>query len=202
MKLILYLLAIMWLSFLLQNTLHGFTEELKLDSSKVWERPYLLITSAFLHGDIVHLLYNSVGLFLFGSILLNIIGPKNFLAIYFASAIAAGICASLFYPYSLGASGAIFGLIGALAILRPFMTIYAYYLPLPMIVAAAVWTIGDLVGLLIPSNVAHAAHLAGLALGIAAGLILAGRYSEQKIKGAENAVSQAEFEEWEQKYMR
>ena len=75
-----------------------------------------LISAIFLHGDFLHLFSNMIGLLLFGVFLENNMPKMNFLIIYFVS----GLIGNLFtlillpiYSISLGASGSIFGLIGA-----------------------------------------------------------------------------------------
>ena len=88
--------------------------------------------------------------------------------IFFASGIAASLASAVFYPSSLGASGAIYGIIGALAATKPRMTVWAFGVPMPMFVASLLWLALDFGGLFYTSSVANAAHIAGLATGIAA----------------------------------
>lgn len=77
---------------------------------------YRLVTSAFLHGGIVHLLLNMYALYLFGPQLEAALGRARFIALYFLSALGGS---ALSYAFavpnqpSLGASGAVFGLLGA-----------------------------------------------------------------------------------------
>lgn len=75
-----------------------------------------LITAAFLHGGVLHLGMNMIALANVGSPVEQIYGPKRFLAIYFFAALSGTICDLLFgyTQVSLGASGAIYGLFGAL----------------------------------------------------------------------------------------
>lgn len=108
-----------------------------LFSGAVWT----LLTSMFTHFWLPHLLFNIISLFFIGNFLEKIIGRKKFLLFYLISGIFAGIFYSLlsFYfgtselgdrifvnpnTFSVGASGAIFGLVGLLAILTPFMRVY------------------------------------------------------------------------------
>ncbi|MBU4124464.1 MAG: rhomboid family intramembrane serine protease, partial [Nanoarchaeota archaeon] len=131
---------------------------------------WTLITHMFLHGSFEHLFYNMFALGLFGLILEKVIGSKKFIILYFVSGLIAALGSIMFYSASLGASGAIFGILGCLTVLRPRMTVYVSYIPLPMIIAAAVWIGGDLIGMVAPDRVAHAAHLFGMFFGIAVGL--------------------------------
>jgi membrane associated rhomboid family serine protease len=77
---------------------------------------YRLITSAFLHGGIVHLLLNMYLLYLIGPQLEGVLGRLRFTVLYFASALGGSALSYAFSPQnqpSLGASGAVFGLMGA-----------------------------------------------------------------------------------------
>jgi len=76
-----------------------------------------LLTAGFLHGSILHLLFNVYILWVIGSQLESILGKTKFIVIYFVSLIGGSIASFLFSPfgtYSIGASGAIFGLMGAM----------------------------------------------------------------------------------------
>ena len=76
---------------------------------------YRLITYGFLHGSIVHLISNMYCLYVIGSQVENNLEKKRFLIVYFVSMITGGLLSALFNDgISIGASGAIFGLLGAL----------------------------------------------------------------------------------------
>src|SRR3989344_4254295 len=148
--------AALWLSFvifiifLLQAFIEGFTDYFILDARTALFNSYTLITAIFLHSGIPHLFYNLFGLALFGSILEHIIGSKKFLILFFVSGLAASLVSIPFYARVLGASGAIFGILGMLGILRPKLTVWVYSMPMPMIMALLVWAIGDLIGYFAP----------------------------------------------------
>ncbi|HVE47342.1 MAG TPA: rhomboid family intramembrane serine protease [Acidimicrobiales bacterium] len=77
---------------------------------------YRLVTAAFLHANLLHLGLNMFGLYLFGPHLERALGWPRFLALYLVSALGAGICFFFFAAlgtFSVGASGAVFGLFGA-----------------------------------------------------------------------------------------
>jgi membrane associated rhomboid family serine protease len=77
---------------------------------------WLLFTAGFLHGSIIHLLFNVYILWVLGSQLENIVGKTKFIIIYVGSLLGGSLASYLFSPfgsYSIGASGAIFGLMGA-----------------------------------------------------------------------------------------
>ena len=122
------------LVLILQTFVGGFTNLLILDQN-AWTQPWKFITSIFLHGSLKHLIGNLFALLFFGFILEKTIGSNKFLGIYLASGILANLIAINFYPSSLGASGAIMGIIGALTILRPMMNVWAFGLIMPMFVA-------------------------------------------------------------------
>jgi rhomboid protease GluP len=74
-----------------------------------------LVTSMFLHGGIVHLALNAWALFQLGSLFELLVGSSRMLLVYFASGIAGSLASAMFTQEpSVGASGAIFGLLGAL----------------------------------------------------------------------------------------
>lgn len=87
----------------------------------IWGHQYYrILTHMFLHGGLDHIFNNMLSLLFLGSYLENLIGTKRFTAIYFFSGILAG-CTSMVYNMfqntsviSIGASGAVFGLLGAL----------------------------------------------------------------------------------------
>jgi rhomboid protease GluP len=81
---------------------------------------YRIITAMFLHGGIIHFLSNSLVLFFIGGYLERMIGPKRYVAIYMLSGIASSLFVVLFGEpnvVTIGASGAIFGVMGALFLL-------------------------------------------------------------------------------------
>ena len=198
----LYIASIIIVLFVAQQIEPSLTDNFKLVSADLAERPWTLFTSVFLHSTATHLLYNLFGLLLFGLILEQKIGTRRFLAVFAASGILASIAASLFYQSALGASGAIFGIIGALAILRPLMVVWVSYIPMPIFAAAIFWAAGDMLGFLIPSNIANAAHLAGLALGIIFGFLIRGKKPLfTKRKKQPPAVTKQELDAWEEKHM-
>lgn len=166
-----WLLGIITLAYILQQFIPGFTESFLLDSSKAFSEPWRFLTAIFMHASITHILLNGFALFLFGLLLEKEIGTKKFLLLFFATGIFANIVSVFFYNQSLGASGAIFGIMGMLAVLRPMMTVWVSYVPMPMIIAIFVWIAIDTFGILMPSNVANIAHISGALFGLLAGII-------------------------------
>lgn len=147
-----------------------FTGLFILDQSRVLFEPWRLITAVFLHGSFEHLIFNMLGLFFFAPILEEYVGSRKFLYLYFGAGLFASIVAALFYPFALGASGALFGVLGAIIVLMPTLRVYFFFvIPMPIWVAGIVWAAFDTLGLFYPSGIASAAHLAGMALGLAFG---------------------------------
>ena len=179
---------------------------LMLVSSQVMERPWTILSHIFLHTELRHLYFNMFALALFGSILEKYIGSRNFLLVFFSTGILSSVADILFYPATLGASGAVFGLLGCLAVIRPKQIVWALGVPMYITVAAVIWVLLDLAGLFYPDNVAHAAHLFGMGGGMLIGFFLRSGYGE-KGKGKpqerkpDELMSDEELEEWEKEYM-
>ena len=173
-----------------------------LVSSEVFTRPWGLVTYIFLHAGPEHLFFNLFALVLFGSILEKIIGYKKFLIVFFSAGIVSGIATVFFYNSTVGASGAIMGILGFLGAIRPKMIVPAMGIILPMVVAIALWAALDIIGIFSADHVAHWGHLGGLFFGIIVGLKLRGKYKIVKKKEEKVKISNEEFEEWERKYMQ
>ncbi len=196
--------AALWLSgtciavFILQ-AIFG-TEPFLLVNSLKWSEPWRLLTSIFAHGSPAHLLSNIFALSLFGLILEGRIGSRKFLWFFMLS----GVVVNVFSPYgrSLGASGAIYAVIGALAVLRPAMVVWVQWIPMPMIFAGLVWLLQDVFGLFYPSGVANAAHISGLFLGAGAGLAWRKRFGDKISfgeKSAKDPVLERQLDDWERR---
>jgi membrane associated rhomboid family serine protease len=191
------------LIFIVQLAIPSFTDAFVLVSADAFARPWILVTSIFLHGSTEHLLYNMLALALFGTILERIIGSKKFLFVFFLTGVIASIASTFIYNASLGASGAIFGLLGCLAILRPRMTIWAMGVPMPMFVAVIVWLLIDLAGIFYPTNIANAAHIAGLLSGIVIGILWRNKFKiETRKQQKPKIVEEKELENWEDEWMK
>ena len=139
-------------------------------------QPWQLVTYGFLHGGLAHIFFNMFALYMFGSDVERLFGSRFFLAYYFVSVIAAGVCHLVVsswmgaapYP-TVGASGGIYGLLLAFAVYFPHRRVLLIFLPIPMPARVFV-TIFALVELAFgvtgtQSGVAHFAHLGGMAGG-------------------------------------
>ena len=162
----LWIAALCILMFILQIAFS--TEPFLLIKEKKLSEPWRLITAVFAHSNIEHLLSNLFSLILFGLILEGRIGARRVLVLFLAS----GILINIISPYdrSLGASGALFAIIGALIVLRPLMIVWLYSMPLPLFLAGIIWHAIDLFGVFYPQGIGNLAHLSGLFMGLALGI--------------------------------
>ena len=191
--------------FILQSFLRGFTELFVLNS-RAWIEIWRFATAIFLHGGVAHLLFNLLALVLFGSALETFIGSRRFLLVFFVTGIFANLISVIFYPSSLGASGAIFGIIGALIFIRPGMVVWAFGMPMPLVLAGILWTAGDLLGAYgfltgnPMNNVGNIAHLSGMFFGFVFGAIYRRRIARQMKRNV--SIDEREVRLWEDKYLR
>ncbi len=149
--------------------------------SYAFQFPWMFVTSIFLHASIDHILFNMIALFFFGTYLERMVGSRLFLLVFFLAGIIGNFGYMLSVPGSgipaIGASGAIYGIVGMLAVLTPMTMVYVYFIvPMPMVIFAALYAVLDFVGLFAPSNIAHGAHIGGLAVGVVIALYLRQRY--------------------------
>jgi len=130
-----------------------------------------IITYMFFHGNLVHLLVNSVALYGAGSIVERDIGHVKYLLVFLASGVAAGLVHCILNPSSeiplVGSSGAIFGVIAILFLLMPFKITFALVVPLPSVILGIMLSLVELSAFWMASDfgVAHDAHLAGFVTG-------------------------------------
>ena len=180
-------LLLMWVTWVVQLALRVFAPT--LEPTLFWlqsahpEYVWTWFTSVFAHGGIVHIAANSIGIFFFGQVVERRIGTKRFVGLFLVSGAIAGlaqigasIALSPGVPTSVvGASGALLAIMGVLTILNPGLTVYLwFFLPVPIwaltIGFAALSLLqgfGQIAG---GGGIAHWAHLAGLAIGLAYGL--------------------------------
>ncbi|MBK6340775.1 MAG: rhomboid family intramembrane serine protease [Bacteroidetes bacterium] len=147
--------------------------------------PYQLVTHLFTHANLMHIFFNMFTLYMFGRVLENVLGPKRFAILYFATGLGA-VLLNVFLDFlqlqgiinfntdvnisfSIGASGAVYGIMVAFAMLFPNTELLIYFIvPLkakvfiPLLILAEIYmevsrSPGD--------NVGHAAHLGGALIG-------------------------------------
>jgi membrane associated rhomboid family serine protease len=144
---------------------------LGLRPSLLSQQPWTIISSIFVHGSIWHILFNMISLYFLGSFFIRAAGDRNFLAVFFLGGLAGNILFALVAnPLStgIGASGAVFALGGALAVMVPRVPVFIFFIPIPIPLWVAI-IIFFLLSFL--PNIAWQAHLGGLLLGVIAGLI-------------------------------
>ena len=147
--------------------------------------PYQLVTHLFTHANLMHIFFNMFTLYMFGRVLENVLGPKRFAILYFATGLGA-VLLNVFLDFlqlqgiinfntdvnisfSIGASGAVYGIMVAFAMLFPNTELLIYFIvPLkakvfiPLLILAEIYmevsrSPGD--------NIGHAAHLGGALIG-------------------------------------
>lgn len=142
-----------------------------LGNSKQWDR---LITSAALHGDYMHLIFNMLTLYFFSDIIIYVLGVWQYLVIYFFSIIGGGLLSlwvhrKEYYYSAIGASGGVVGILFASIAIDPTTGIYIFLIPIAipgwifgiLYLAYSVYGMRSQLG-----NIGHDAHLGGAALGL------------------------------------
>jgi membrane associated rhomboid family serine protease len=139
--------------------------------------PWQLVTYAFLHGGLAHLAFNMFGLYMFGNAIEQVLGGRRYITYYLVCTVSAAVTQLIFagitgayYP-TLGASGAVFGLLLAYAIYFPNNRVMLLFPPIPMParVFVVVYAVLELyLGVTgTQAGIAHFAHLGGLIGGFA-----------------------------------
>ncbi|MEK7476885.1 MAG: rhomboid family intramembrane serine protease [Candidatus Coatesbacteria bacterium] len=177
-RLLLVTNAVVYALQLLADRLVPFTAWFGLDpvlvaKGAVWQ----LVTYAFLHGGIWHLLFNILALFMFGTSVEMALGAQAFAGLYATSAIGAGLCSLAVawgqHTILIGASGGIFGVLMAYALLfpyRPVTLLVMFVLPVTLqarwLVAIFAWIeLMLLMGSGTGRGLGQVAHLTGLLFG-------------------------------------
>ena len=159
-------------------------------------RPYQLVTHMFMHGGIFHLLFNMLALWMFGTMIEKVWGPKRFLVFYLVCGLGAALAQMGSYAFdfwqidqltlsadnyeiyqtnlrigcTVGASGAIMGVLAAFGYLFPNTKLFIMPIPFPV---KAKWAILGIIALDVfggvsrtpNDNIAHFAHVGGALIG-------------------------------------
>jgi len=150
------------------SVLLGLVPALVLQKGFVWQP----VSYLFLHGGFFHLFFNMFALWLFGSDLERLWGTRRFYEYYFFTGVGAGLLTLILTPReivpTIGASGAIYGILLAYARYFPERRILLYFLfPIPVrvfvFIIGAIALINSLTQM--GSSIAHIAHLGGLVFG-------------------------------------
>ncbi len=189
--------------FLVFLVLAGFygegkvVEWIALQPANIFQGKFVwtFITSMFMHAGIGHLFVNMVSLLFIGGFVEKLIGKKRYLGLYLVSGLFAGILfvvlagffggseiGSLIFgspmAFAVGASGAIFGIGGLLAVLTPRLKVLLFFvIPMPMWIAmifllGVLWVLSFSLGI----PVGNTAHLGGLIVGVGYGFYLKNKY--------------------------
>jgi membrane associated rhomboid family serine protease len=153
-------------AFFLQSALTEVANAFVFVPALALVRPWTVVTYMFLHGDLMHLLFNMLGLFFFGPRVEDRILSRQFAILYVLSGISGALLSVIFSPGSpiIGASGGVFGVMLAFAWFWPHEKIFLWgIVPVPagMLVVLttlfALWSgFGGVAG-----GIAHFAHLGG-----------------------------------------
>jgi membrane associated rhomboid family serine protease len=170
------------INFILNNVAVSLDNILEF---KLWT----FLTSMFMHGGIFHLFVNMLSLFFIGNLLEKILGRKRYLWFYILSGIFAGglfVLSGLLESSvpAVGASGALFGLIGLLMILTPNLPVYMMFIPIPIkmkYAAPGMLVILWLISIVGNIGIGNFAHLGGFIAGIIYGFYLKEKFPN-KIK--------------------
>ena len=148
---------------------------------------WTFLTSMFMHGGFFHLFANMLSLLFIGSLVEKILGKKRYLLFYLMAGLFAGlffVLASLipiqffsadFDAFAVGASGAIFGLVGLLMLLTPNLPVYVMFIPIPIKMKYAAPGILIVLWFISAAGnvpVGNTAHLGGLIAGLVYGFYL------------------------------
>jgi len=151
-----------------EATMDGLFERFSLSQGTAFQ-VWRWITSMFLHASASHLFFNMIALYFFGRILEKEVEPHWFLSIYFVSGLLGALAFILTSTVSVvGASAAIFGLMGAVMLLRPLERVYVLLFPLPLGIVAGLFILTEsFVAYYQPEfgSVAHIAHIGGIVTG-------------------------------------
>jgi membrane associated rhomboid family serine protease len=133
--------------------------------------PWQVLSYAFLHGDVLHLFFNMLGLWMFGSELERLWGSRRYTHFLVASVLAAAAVQILWTLVigsrvpTVGASGGLYGLLLAFGMMFPNRTIMPLFPPIPMKAKTFVVVFGGIElfsGIFGASGIAHFAHLGGM----------------------------------------
>lgn len=149
---------------------------------------YRMISSAFLHGDLMHLAFNMFTLFMFAPIVNQVFGSVYFLILYFGSLIVGSALTLYFYKNNynyraIGASGAVMGIVYAAILINPEMKLFLLLIPIP--IPAYLFGIGYLFYSIYgmkanKDNIGHAAHFGGALGGLVLTLVRAPQLLESQ----------------------
>ncbi|GAB2995037.1 rhomboid family intramembrane serine protease [Mycobacterium bourgelatii] len=185
------LIGVNVLAFILQIALPGLTREFALSAPGVADgQVYRLVTSAFLHYGVTHLLLNMWGLYVVGTPLETLLGQVRYVALYALSALGGSVLVYLISPLdslTAGASGAVFGLFGALAVVANRLKVDVRWIVAVIAINLAFNFAAPAMG---SGPISWQAHVGGLVTGalVAAAFVYAPRERRTQIQVGTTAV--------------
>jgi len=158
--------------------------------------PWQLFTYMFMHANFLHLFFNMFALWMFGMELENQWGSKKFLGYYLLCGISAGVSHLVFAPMftpaapTIGASGAVYGILVAFGLLFPNRPIFLYFLlPIKAKYFVIMYMAIELISIGNTDGIAHFAHLGGAVAGLIFLLITEGNFNLSSIFGRKQKYS-------------
>jgi membrane associated rhomboid family serine protease len=133
-------------------------------------KPFQLVTYMFLHSSYLHIIFNMIGLIVFGPDIEKRFGTTNFIRAYISMGVVAGLFNMFLIPNPvLGASGAIWGLMSLYALFNPNNILYIYFLiPAKVKYIIGVFFLIELFLSIMSTNdgVSHVTHVGGALSGV------------------------------------
>ncbi len=159
---------------------YGFFQKLDFHVGSIQRgERYRMFSSAFLHADITHLLFNMLTFYFFAPVVIAYVGNWSFLLIYFASLFFGNLLSLSFnkhnYNYrAVGASGAVTGIIYSAIMFRPESNLYLFFaIPIPAYLFGIGYLLYSIYGMKAQNdNIGHTAHFGGAIAGYLITLML------------------------------
>lgn len=172
------ILGLMWFTFVIQTILisilpqETYAAVFSLSGENIFY-VWTWITSIFAHGGFWHIIGNSIGIFFLGRIVERVLSNKNYILLFLGSGIIAGLSQALLSTSGVvGASGALFAILGFITVISPNTKLFIIPIPFPIAIKyittilVGVTIISIMVGGVSAGGIAQIAHLVGLVIGL------------------------------------
>jgi membrane associated rhomboid family serine protease len=167
-------------------------DDVAIKPANILQGAYLwtFLTSMFMHANFFHIFANMISLLFIGSFVEKLIGPKRYLWFYLISGLLSGlffVLSSLVFTsdlntFAVGASGAIFGVAGLMAVLTPNLPLYVMFIPIPIKAKYAIPGLLVILWLISAAGnipIGNTAHFGGLLAGLVYGFYLRSKYKNK-----------------------
>ncbi len=173
--------TLIWLLTSRPGALNWAVDNFGFSTSLAIGKPYVLLSSLFLHANLIHLLLNMWFLWLFGDNIEDQFGKLKYLTLYLGAGIAGNVTQALFTFFMndvpvIGASGAVAGVMGAYLIRFPnarircvfLLVIFPFFFRLRALWVLGLWIVFEFINAFLSTggNVAHWAHIGGFMFGM------------------------------------